>query len=145
MFHHFAKIIGRPTVGVAAVLLITVIFRHVPVANVTTVGFTFLLAILIASTVGGLATSILMSVAATLTFDYFFIPPVGTLNITDTRDWVALSAFLVTSVIGSSLSDWARRQTKDANRQRTEAEQLYDLSQRLLSAGDSLALCNAIP
>lgn len=145
MLHHFAKTIGRPTVGVAAVLLITVVFRHVPVANVTTVGFTFLLAILIASTVGGLATSILMSVAATLTFDYFFIPPVGTLNITDTRDWVALSAFLVTSVIGSSLSDWARRQTKEANRQRTEAEQLYDLSQRLLSAGDSLALCNAIP
>jgi len=56
MFQRVARTIGRPTVGVAAVLLITAIFRHVPVANVTTVGFTFLLAILIASTVGGLAT-----------------------------------------------------------------------------------------
>jgi two-component system, OmpR family, sensor histidine kinase KdpD len=145
VFLRFAKTIGPPTVGVATVLLITATFRHVPVANVTTVGFAFLLAILIASTAGGLGAAIVMSVAATLSFDYFFIPPVGTLNITDPRDWVALSAFLVTSVIGSSLSDWARRQTKEANRRRTEAEQLYDLSQRLLSAGDSLALCNAIP
>jgi len=48
-------------------------------------------------------------------------------------------------VVGSTLSAWARRQTKDADRQRAEAEQLYDLSQRLLSAGDSLELCNAIP
>src|SRR6202034_3883056 len=39
----------------------------------------------------------------------------------------------------------ARRQTREARHQRHEAEQLYDLSQRLLSAGDSLALCNAVP
>jgi two-component system sensor histidine kinase KdpD len=144
-FKRFARTIGPPVVGLAVVLLITVIFRHVPLANLTTVGFAFLLAILVASTVGGLRTSILMSVAATLAYDYFFIPPVFTWNITDSRDWVALSAFLVTSVVGSSLSDWARRQTKEAHTQRREAEQLYDVSQRLLSAGDSLALCNAIP
>jgi two-component system, OmpR family, sensor histidine kinase KdpD len=145
IFKRFARTIGPPAVGFAVVLLITAIFRHVPFANVTTVGFTFLLAILIASTVGGLRTSILMSVVATLAYDYYFIPPVNTWNITDSRDWVALSAFLITSVVGSTLSDWARRQTKEAHRQQREAEQLYDLSQRLLSAGDSLALCNAIP
>jgi two-component system, OmpR family, sensor histidine kinase KdpD len=144
-FKRIARAIGAPVVGVSAVLLITEIYRHVPLANETTVGFTFLLAILIASTIGGLRTAIPMSVAATLAFDYYFIPPVDTWNITDPQDWVALSAFTVTSFVGSTLSAWARRQTKEANRQRTEAEQLYDLSQRLLSAGDSLELCNAIP
>jgi len=145
MIKRLGKAIGSPVVGLAVVLLITAIFRHVPLANETTVGFTFLLAILIASTVGGLGTAIGMSVAATLAYDYYFIPPVGTLNITDSRDWVALTAFLITSVVGSTLSAWARRQTKEARLQRREAEQLYDLSQRLLSAGDSLELCNAIP
>jgi two-component system, OmpR family, sensor histidine kinase KdpD len=145
MIKRLGKAIGSPVVGLAVVLLITAIFRHVPLANETTVGFTFLLAILIASTVGGLGTAIVMSVAATLAYDYYFIPPVGTLNITDSRDWVALTAFLITSVVGSTLSAWARRQTKEARLQRREAEQLYDLSQRLLSAGDSLELCNAIP
>ena len=144
-FRRLARAVVPPVVGVCVVLLVTEIYRHVPLANVTTVGFTFLLAILIASTVGGLRTSIVMSVAAMLVYDYYFIPPVDTWNITDPRDWVALSAFIVTSVVGSTLSDWARRQTNDAHRQRSEAEQLYDLSQRLLSAGDSLELCNAIP
>jgi two-component system sensor histidine kinase KdpD len=136
---------GPPAAGVSIVLLVTGICRLAHLANVTTVGFAFLLAILIASAVGGLRTSILMSVAATLVYDYFFIPPVGSLSIADSRDWVALSAFLITSVVGSALSAWARRQTKEAQQRRREAEQLYDLSQRLLNAGNPLGLYNAIP
>jgi two-component system sensor histidine kinase KdpD len=139
------KAIGQPAAGVCLVLLITAIYRHAELANETTVGFTFLLAILIASAAAGLRTSILMSVAATLAYDYFFLPPVGTLNITDYRDWVALSAFLVTSVVGSGLSAWARRKTEEAHCRRREAEQLYDLSQNLLSAGSPDGLCSSIP
>lgn len=137
--------IGAYAAGLGAVALVTIVYRNEPFANETTVGFTFLLAILIASALAGYGTSILMSVAATLAYDYFFIPPVNTWNITDYRDWVALSAFLITSVVGSTLSAWARRQTAEADRRRQEAEQLYDLSQRLLTAGDSLELSNAIP
>jgi two-component system, OmpR family, sensor histidine kinase KdpD len=140
-----ARVIGSPVAGVLVTLLITQIYRHEPLANLTTVGFTYLLAILIASAVGGLSTAMVMSVVATLAFDFYFIPPVNTWNINDPQDWVALTAFLFTSIVGSSLSAWARRQTKEARHQRHEAEQLYDLSQRLLSAGDSLALCNAVP
>jgi two-component system, OmpR family, sensor histidine kinase KdpD len=142
------RILGRIGVyaaGLSAVALITAICRNQPFATEATVGFTFLLAILIASALAGYGTSILMSVAAMLAYDYFFIPPLNTLNITDYRDWVALSAFLVTSVVGSTLSAWARRETAEAHRRREEAEQLYDLSQRLLAAGDSLELSNAIP
>jgi len=131
--------------GLLAILMITVFYRHTPLANLITVGFTFLLAILVAAAVNGFGTSLLMCVAATLAYDYFFIPPVGTLNITDPQDWIALSAFVITATVGSTLSVSARRRTQQARRQREEAVQLYDLSQRMLSAGDSLALCNAIP
>jgi two-component system, OmpR family, sensor histidine kinase KdpD len=131
--------------GMCSLFLITAIYSHQPLVNVTTVGFTFLLAILIAAAVGSYVPSLAMSVVATLLYDYFFLPPIGTWNITDSRDWVALTAFVVTSIVGSSLSEMARRQTRKARRQRREAEELYDLSQRLLSAGDSLGLCNAIP
>jgi len=145
MLKRVGTTIGSPVLGVVVILLITEVYRHAPIANVTTVGFTFVLAILIASTVGGFRTSIIMSVVATLCFDYYFIPPVNTWNITDPQDWASLSAFIITSLVGSSLSAWARRQTKEAHRRQREAEQLYDLSQRLLNPGDSLALCNAIP
>lgn len=140
-----AQKIGAYAAGLAVVALITVTLRHQFFATETVTGFTFLLAVLVSAALAGYGPSIVMSVAATLAYDYFFIPPVNTWNITDYRDWVALSAFLVTSLVGSTLSAWARRQTAEANRRRREAEQLYDLSQRLLVAGDSLELANAIP
>jgi two-component system, OmpR family, sensor histidine kinase KdpD len=131
--------------GLLAVGVITAVFWNEPFAKETTVGFTFLLAILIAAALAGYGTSILMSIVATLCYDYFFIPPANTFNITDYRDWIALTAFLMTSIVGSTLSERARRQADEARRQRREAEQLYDLSQMLISAGHALALCNAIP
>jgi two-component system sensor histidine kinase KdpD len=137
--------IGTYVGGLCLLFVITTIYYRQPLVNITTVGFTFLLAILVAAAVGGYGPSLLMSVVATLLYDYFFLPPVGTWNITDSRDWVALTSFVITSIVGSSLSEMARRQTRKARQQRHEAEQLYDLSQRLLSAGDSLALCNGIP
>jgi len=140
-----ARALRSYALGLLAVLAITVVYRREPIVNLTTVGFTFLLAILVAAAVSGFGTSLLMSVAAAAAYDYFFIPPLYEWNISDPQNWVAFSAFVVTAAVGSALSVSARQQTRVARRQREEAEQLYHLSQRLLSAGDSLALCNAIP
>jgi two-component system sensor histidine kinase KdpD len=140
-----AKEIGSCLAGIAAVLAITVFYRHEPLVNVTTVGFTFLLAVLIGAAAGGFATSLTMSLAATLVYDYYFIPPADQWNIDDPQNWIALIAFVATAIVGSTLSFIARRQTLRARQQRREAEELYDLSQKLLSAGDSDALCKSIP
>jgi two-component system, OmpR family, sensor histidine kinase KdpD len=71
----------------------------------------------------------MMSVAATLAFDYFFLPPVGSLHIADPQDWVALFSFAVTAVLGSNLSARAHTRALDANGRRLEVERLYALSQ----------------
>ena len=133
------------TAGLATILLITAFYWYGPAVNVTTVGFTYLLAILGASAVFDLKVSILMSVAAALAYDYFFLPPVGTLNIDDPQDWVALSSFLVTALVGGYLSARARQRAKEATERRRELERLYEFSQRLLSAGNPIELFNAIP
>ena len=86
-----------------------------------------------------------MSLAATLTYNYFFLPPVGTFTIADPQNWVALVTFLVTSVLASDLATRARNQAAEANRRRHEVERLYRFSQRLLSAGNPIELLNAIP
>lgn len=113
--------------------------------NSTTVALTFVLAILAVSTVWGFAVSVVMSLAAVVVFNYFFLPPVGKLTISDPQNWVALFAFLVTSVIGSQLSSRARLQAEEANRSRRETEKLYEFSQRLLTSGNVIELLNAIP
>ncbi len=139
------RLILRYAAGLAVVLLITVFYaRDLPV-NTTTVGFTFLLAILSASTIWGLGVSCVMSVAATLAFDYYFLPPVGSLDIADPQDWVALAFFVVSAVLGSSLSARAQNRAAEADRRHQEVERLYELSQRLLSEGDRLELSPAIP
>jgi len=138
-------VMARYAAGFAIILLITVFYARAVAANTVTVGFTFLLAILSASTIWGLGISCMMSVAATLAFDYFFLPPVGSLDIADTQDWVALCAFLVTAVLGSSLAARAQARAEEADRRRLEVERLYALSQRLLGEGDLLALSCAIP
>jgi two-component system, OmpR family, sensor histidine kinase KdpD len=145
----YSWLLGRElfscALGLVAVFAITAFYRHEPIVNVTTVGFTFLLAILIGAAGGGFATSLTMSFAAALIYDYYFIPPIHQWNITDPQNWIALTAFVITAVVGSTLSVVARSQTSQARQQRQEAEELYDLSQRLLSAGDSVALCQGIP
>src|SRR5258708_8723130 len=84
---------------------ITVFFRDaLPRVNQTTVALSFLLAILAVSAVWGMAVSVLMSVAAILVFNYYFLPPIGTFTVADPQNWVALFAFLVTSITGSQLS-----------------------------------------
>jgi two-component system, OmpR family, sensor histidine kinase KdpD len=131
--------------ALAAIAAITGFYRHAHHFNATTIAFTYLLAILGASTLWGLYVSIFMSVVATLAYNYYFLPPVGTFTIADPQNWVALITFLATSVLASDLSTRARNQAAEANRRRREVERLYKFSQRLLTAGNPIELLNAIP
>jgi two-component system, OmpR family, sensor histidine kinase KdpD len=134
---------------VAALLMvaaITVFYRRaLPNVNHTTVALSFLLAILAVSAVWGMAVSVLMSVAAMLAVNFFFLPPIGTLTVEDPQNWVALFAFLVTAIVGSQLSNRVRKEADAANRRRREIEQLYAFSQKLLGEGNVIQLLNAIP
>jgi two-component system sensor histidine kinase KdpD len=137
--------LARYAAALAAVLAITYFYQHTHRFNATTVAFTYLLAILGVSTLWGLWISVFMSVVATLTYNYFFLPPVGSFFVADPQNWAALVTFLATSVLASDLSTRARNQAAEANRRRHEVERLYKFSQRLLSAGNPIELLNAIP
>jgi two-component system sensor histidine kinase KdpD len=137
--------VGGYLAGCAAITLITLFYNRVPVFKTTTIVLTYLLAILIASTIWGLGVSLFMTVAATLACDYYFFLPIGILTIDDPQDWVALTSFFVTSVIGSELSARARRQAQESKRQRNEVGRLYEFSQRLLNAQNPIDLLDEIP
>src|SRR5664280_329038 len=108
-----------------------VLSRLIPV-NPTTAGFLYLVAILLIATKGGLVESTVASVAAMLCFNFFFLPPIGTLTIADPQNWIALFAFLATSLTASQLSVHAKRRALEAEDRRGEVERLYALSRGLL-------------
>lgn len=125
-------------------LIVWLYFKYVHV-NPTTVALTFLLAVLAVAAAWGLAYAVPMSIVAALCFNFFFLPPIGTLTIADTQNWVALVAFLATSIIASNLSERARRETRAATGRRIEVERLYTVSEQLLIANNVLELLGAIP
>lgn len=143
------RLLGGRTVGfgvsLAVIAGISFFYRHVLHVNQTTVALSFLLAILAVSAVWGMAVSVFMSLAAVMAFNYFFLPPVGALTIADPQNWVALFAFLVTSIMGSQLSSRIRREADEAHRRRREVERLYQFSRKLLGEGNVIQLMNAIP
>src|SRR6266849_6013559 len=137
--------IAGVAVSLAVVAGIIVFYRHVLHVNQTTVALSFLLAILAVSAVWGMAVSVFMSVLAMLSFNYFFLPPVGTFTVTDPQNWVALLAFLLTSITGSQLSSRIRKEADESHQHRREVERLYRFSRQLLGEGNVIQLMNAIP
>ena len=121
--------------GIAVLAIIAAVtflyFRVVPV-NPTTVALTYLLAVLVIATRWGLLEAAAASVLAVLCFNFFFLPPVGTLAIADPQNWVALFAFLAASIIASQLSARAQQQTIEAVGRQREMERLYALSRAIL-------------
>src|SRR5262249_46347157 len=115
----------------AAILVVAVAtlaaYRFVPV-NATTVGFVYLVIILLVATAWGLAEAIVASVTAVSCLNFFFLPPIGTFTVADPQNWVALFAFLATSITASELSARARRQALEAIKRQQEMERLYTFS-----------------
>lgn len=98
--------------GIAAVTLAGRAMR----LNAPTVGFAFLIVVLLGSLRGGLLIGAVSSILATLCYNYFFFPPLHTLTIQDPANWIALAAFLMTSVVVSRLVLAARIQAERAER-----------------------------
>jgi two-component system, OmpR family, sensor histidine kinase KdpD len=131
----------------AVVIVAAIVFAcHFAVhVNPTTVALAFVIAVVIISANWGLRPAIFLALLATLAFNYYFLPPIGTLTIADPQNWVALFAFLVTAIIASQLAERARHEAQSANERRTEAERLYKFSQLLLSSENIAELLNTIP
>ena len=63
--------------GLAALTYVAYGIFHV---NATTAGFAYLLLVLVVASTWGFIEASILSVAATLAFNFFFLPPVGTID-----------------------------------------------------------------
>lgn len=131
--------------SLAAVALITLLYRTVIHVNATTVSLTLLMAILVVSALWGMAVSVPMSIIAMLMFNYYFLPPTGTFTVSDPQNWVALAAFLAVAVVGSHLATRARLEAEQASARQHDVEKLYAFSRDLLQSGNVMELLNRIP
>src|SRR4051812_25256052 len=115
---------GLAAVGVAAVVL-----RAIPGVTDTTGAMVFLLVVVGTGAVTRFWIAAFVSLQAMLTFNYLFIPPVGTFRIADPGNWITLLAFLAVALTASQVSSAAQSRLRE-----TEARERATLASALLAS-----------
>ncbi|HTJ22138.1 MAG TPA: ATP-binding protein [Gemmatimonadaceae bacterium] len=82
--------------------------------NETYIALAYLLVVQAGSARGGRPLGIALATVAFVCFDYFFLPPFGTLALADPLNWVVLGAFFATSIVSAQLLYRARAEAARA-------------------------------
>jgi two-component system sensor histidine kinase KdpD len=103
--------------------------------DVRNIALVFLMAVLTAAVTSGLWPALYASVLGALVFNFFFLPPLYTLNIGDPESVIAFVFFLVVAVIASNLTARVQRQATAARQRARATEDLYLFSKKLAGTG----------
>lgn len=103
--------------------------------DVTNVALVFLMAVLASAVTAGLRPALLASVLGALAFNFFFLPPLYTLNVSDPESVIALGFFFGVAVIASNLAARVQRQASAARQRARTTEDLYLFSKKLAGTG----------
>jgi K+-sensing histidine kinase KdpD len=101
---------------------------HVPVLSLAVL---YLLAIIPVAVAWGLAYAAGTAIGGMLAFNFFFLPPLYTLTLADSRNWFALLVFLVTAVVVSELATRSRRRAEEAEAAFVALRELTEERERL--------------
>jgi two-component system sensor histidine kinase KdpD len=110
-------------VGTAAVTAALVPFRGQ--INSTTTALAYLLAVLFVALFWGSGPALVASVVGVLCFNFFFLPPLYTLDVAHPENWIALFTFFTTALAVGQLSAREKRRAEEAERGEREIERLY--------------------
>ena len=114
-------------ISVGAVILISgVLLPFREYVNSTEVALTLLLLVLLSSTLFGSRAGLATSISGILSFNFFFLPPFYTFNISGPENWVAFGAFIITALIAGQLSGYARRRAEESEARQKKIEGLYE-------------------
>lgn len=95
--------------------------------RIPNISILYLLPILVLASTFGRSAAILACLAASLSFDYFIVPPIYTFTMDRWEEWIALGIFLITAFLTSQLTLIMRQRTAVARLREREARILYEL------------------
>jgi two-component system, OmpR family, sensor histidine kinase KdpD len=95
----------------------------------------FMTAVVVVAARWGLWPSLVASVAASLCYNFFFLPPIYTFTITDPTNVVAFVFFTIMAVLVSNVAGRVRTQAVAAMSRARMTESLYAFSRKLAAVG----------
>jgi two-component system sensor histidine kinase KdpD len=125
--------IGALTAILAVSLATLAIYPLKSVAPTVSLSVVYLPAVLVIAAYWGLTLGLLTSIASAAAFNFFHIPPTGQFTISDSRNWVALIAFVLVALVVSTMAELARGRAIEAERRRREADLAATLARELLA------------
>lgn len=103
--HHRLLRLGKMLVfGVAVLATTRLSLEFAAVTSASTAAFGFLVVVLLSAYFGDRFVALSTLLVAGLCFDFFFLPPFGTLHIAALPDWISLAAFLLAAVMIARLT-----------------------------------------
>jgi two-component system, OmpR family, sensor histidine kinase KdpD len=106
-------------------------------APVVSLSVVYLPAVLLVSAYWGLPLGLATSLLSAAAFNLFHLPPTGRFTIADSRNWVALGAFVLAAVAISTVAELARSRALEADRRRAEADLAAALARDLLGGSET--------
>jgi two-component system, OmpR family, sensor histidine kinase KdpD len=132
---HLGIGVGVSLLAVAAAT--AAIYPLKSVAPVVSLSVVYLPAVLLVSAYWGLVLGLVTSLLSAAAFNFFHLPPVGRFTIADSRNWVALGAFVVVAVVVSTVAELARSRALEADRRRAEADLAAAVARDLLGGSET--------
>jgi K+-sensing histidine kinase KdpD len=130
---------GVAMVAVAAVVAF-VVETLVPTSNLALV---FVVPVLLTAISFGWGAALASAVAAVAAFDFFFVQPLYTLQVTSPSDVWALVLLGVVAAIASAVADQSRRRAREAGRAASRAEALHNVAHLVVGAAPTSSVIEA--
>jgi K+-sensing histidine kinase KdpD len=129
-------------VGVGLVTAPLLFLEHTVAANLVPIAY--LIPVIFAATRWGIWPATLASIASMVAADFFFFPPIFSLQVDDPQEAIDLLLFLVVALVSSNLASRLRQETETLRLQERELQNLYDFSRRLAACFSVSDLISAI-
>ena len=132
--HPFRRSVAWATLFAALFVVTLVMLVLRGALDKVDVALLYLIVVLVGSAAGGQLLGVTLATVAFFAFNFFFLPPYGTLALANPLDWFVLATFLITSFIATQLLRQGQREASEARARAAEVERLAALGSEALSA-----------
>ena len=126
---------GLSLAAVAATVAVGFLLRAGFAQALGSIGMLFLVPVMAIAVSFGLRPALFTAFASVMAYNFFFLPPLYTLTISDPNNWLSFAALLFVAVIAGNLAARVRAQADLAARRAQVAEDLYQFTGKMAGIG----------
>ncbi|MFH1150377.1 MAG: sensor histidine kinase KdpD [Actinomycetota bacterium] len=114
------------------------------VSDLTNIAMLFLLPVVVAGVRGGFGPSALAALVGVVAFDVFFVPPVGTITVSDLQYLITFAVFLAVGLTVATIAGRLRYRAEDALKKEAATNAVYRMAKELAAVTDEETIAQIV-